>query len=534
MKLHLLSPDIIDKYTDSQTLLSIILKNRHIKDIPEFLNPSYPVFKLKLASVVKAIKNAITSGQNILIYGDYDVDGITAAAILWQIFHQLTPNVIPFIPHREIDGYGIKAGSFFRFQKEKNLKFDLLITVDNGIVAQAEFTKIKARQDLTIIVVDHHLPDQNLTSVDFIVHSTDLSGSALAWFLAKEFSQTADLGLAALGTVADCLPLIGVNRSIIVHGLKELRLNPSIGIKKLITVAGLKQDSLSAYDLGFGLGPRINAVGRLSDPTDALRLLCSQNSLQASKYAQILNSSNQNRQDLQKESQLSAEKNLNLKNKVIFVSGDYNPGLIGLIAGRLTEKYNLPSIIISESKDISKGSCRSIDKLNIIETLRQFSNLFVDLGGHTGAAGFSIKTANIPKFQKQITKAINLKLKNIDLKPEIPVDAEMKLSAVTLKNIKAISGLTPFGIGNPVPLFLFKNLKIVSKRLLGQNGDHLKLSLIEPARPNCEAVGVAFKKGELDKTLNIGDSIDIVASLDANTWNGTTTPQLIVKEIIPY
>lgn len=526
---------VIDKTFSAQDLIKLLLFNRHIKDEIEFFHPSYPVLKLKLSPAVNALKTALTSDQNILIYGDYDVDGLTATAILWQTLHQITPNVTPFIPHRKTDGYGVKADSFFRFQKAKKLRFDLLITVDNGIVADVEFAKIKAKQDLTIIVVDHHLPDQNLKFTDFIVHSTEVSGSALAWFLAKKFDPKADLGLAALGTVADCLPLIGVNRSIVVHGLKELRLNPNIGIKKLISIAGLKQDSLSAYDLGFGLGPRINAIGRLADPTDALRLLCSQNPLQAAKYAQILNSSNQNRQDLQKESQLLAEKNLNLKNKVIFASGNYNPGLIGLIAGGLSEKYNLPSIIIAEDKDISKGSCRSIPKLNIVEILRQFSHLFVDLGGHAGAAGFSLKTANIPKFQKQIIRAVNLKLKNVDLKPEVSAEAEMKLSAVNLKNIKVISGLAPFGIGNPVPLFLFKNLKIVSKRLLGQNGDHLKLKLDDPTTPKPEylaADAIAFKKGELDKTLNIGDSVDIIASLEANTWNGTTTPQLIIKEII--
>lgn len=526
---------IIDKTYSADDIIKLLLKQRQIGDVDEFLKPSYPALKLKLSPVVKAIKDAIKNKQNILIYGDYDVDGITATAVIWLTLHQLTPNVTPFIPNRETDGYGVKAASFFRFQKTKNLQFDLLITVDNGIVAETEFAKIKAKQDIKIIVVDHHLPDEKLKSADFVVHSTEVSGSALSWFLSKEFDPKADLGLAALGTVADCLPLVGVNRSIVVHGLKELRLNPNVGIKKLISISGLKQDSLSAYDLGFGLGPRINAVGRLSDPTDALRLLCSQNPFQAAKYAQILNSSNQNRQDLQKESLEIAEKKLDLKNKLLFVSGDYNPGLIGLIAGRLTEKYHLPSIIISQGKDVSKGSCRSIGKLNIIEALRKFSDLFVDLGGHAGAAGFTIKTSNIPKFQKQITKVLNTKLKNIDLKPEITVDAEMKLSVVNLRNIKAISELAPFGIGNPVPLFLFKNLKIVSKRLLGQNGDHLKLKLDDPNTPKPEylaADAIAFKKGELDKTLNIGDTINIIASIDANTWNGTTTPQLIIKEIV--
>jgi single-stranded-DNA-specific exonuclease len=516
---------IIDSRFSPEDLIKLLLNNRQVTDISEFLHPSYPNLKIKLLPAVKIIKTAIKTNQQILIYGDYDVDGITATAILWQAIYKLTPKVTPFIPNRELDGYGIKAASFFRFQKEKGLKFDLLITVDNGIVAEAELAKIKVKQDLKIVITDHHLPDKKLKSADCVVHSTKVSGAALSWFLAKELDSKADLGLAALGTVADCLPLLDINRSLVVHGLKELRLNPNPGIKKLISIAGLKQDSLSAYDLGFGLGPRINAVGRLSDPTDALRLLCSQNPLQAAKYAQILNSYNQNRQDIQKESLDIAQKDLNLKNKVIIVTGDYNPGIIGLIAGRLTEKYYLPSIIISQTKGISKGSCRSIPELNIIETLRQHSELFVDLGGHALAAGFSLKTSTIPKFQKLITKTINQKLKNIDLKPTTYIDAEMKLSAVTKKNIQALGQLAPFGIGNSEPVFLFKNLKIVSKKVLGANGDHLKLKL-----DNIEAI--AFKKGELDKTLNIGDSVDVIARLSLNVWNGTATPQLIVKEII--
>lgn len=520
-----MSLKIIDATSTPADIIKLLLKNRQITNPSEFLTPPYPKAQLSLKPAVKLINFAIKAGKNILIYGDYDVDGITATAILWQALYKLTPNVTPFIPSRELDGYGLKAASFFRFQKEKNLKFDLLITVDNGIVAQPEIAKIKLQQKIKIIITDHHLPDQKLKSADGLIYSPEVSGSAISWFLAKNFDSQADLSLAALGTVADCLPLLKTNRSLVVHGLKELRLNPNPGIKKLIAIAGLKQDSISAFDLGFALGPRINAVGRLSDPTDALRLLCSQNPIQAAKYAQTLNLSNQNRQQLQKESLETAEKNIDLKNKIIFVSGDYNPGIIGLIAGRLTEKYYLPSIVISETKDISKGSCRSVAELNIIETLRHHSKLFIDLGGHSLAAGFSLKTVNIPKFQKLITKTINQKLKNLDLKPTTYVDAEMKLSAVNPKNIKAFEQLAPFGIGNPEPTFLFKNLTIISKRVIGTTGDHLKLKL-----DHLDAI--AFKKGDLDNVLKIGDKIDVIAHLSINVWNNISTPQLIVKEII--
>lgn len=529
-EINLLSTKIIDEKFSSAEIIELILKNRDIKDINEFLKPSFPKIKLNLKPALILINQAIKNNQNILIYGDYDVDGITATAILWQAIHKIYPNVTPFIPHREIDGYGIKAKSFFRFQTEKNIKFDLLITVDNGIVAQKELQKIKEKQDIKIIVTDHHLPnlsDKLTSDICHLVHSTLVSGCALSWFLAKEIDKDANIGLAALGTVADCLPLIGINRSIVVHGLNELTINPSPGIKKLIQVSSI-QLPVTSYHLGYILGPRINAVGRLSDPTDALRLLCSTSEIQANKYAQVLNDFNQDRQTIQKESVDQVEhliSNRQKSDKVIFISGEYNPGIIGLISGRLTEKYYLPSIVISIDGDIAKGSCRSIPELNIISALREHSNLFIDLGGHSGAAGFSIYTKNIAKLKKAITKSINLKLNKINLVPHLDVDAQMQLSAINIKIIKSLESLAPFGIGNPEPLFLFKNIIVQSVKTIGQNNDHLKLKI-----NNIDAL--FFKHGDLINKIKTLDSISLVASLSLNEWNNSITPQLIIKEIV--
>jgi len=533
--LNLLDNETINGQTTTETLLKLLLKNRQITDIENFLKPPFPESKLSSKKVINLIQKYLKGQKNILIYGDYDVDGLTSTALLWQSFYPLNKNVFPFIPHRERDGYGFKAKSFFRIQKDKKINFDLLITVDNGIVADTEFAKIKAKNPiLKIIVVDHHLPSAKLKNVDALYHSIDTSASALAWFLAKNFSKSANLSLAALGVVADCQSLLGLNRSIVVHGLQELKLNPSPGLKKLMEISGVKTDKLSVYDLGFLLGPRLNAVGRLSDPVDALRLLCSRNSHEASKYAQILDKFNKERQDLQKESIDLAEENLSRdvlrnvstkNNKVIFIADNFNPGIIGLIAGRLTEKYSLPSVVIAKNGAVARGSCRSIPEVNIIEILRKFSKLFVDLGGHSGAAGFSILDKNIPKLQKQLFNYFSINLLNYSAQKSITVDAKMDLSAINLKNIKLIKNLEPFGIGNPQPLFLFENLKIESKKLLGQNNNHLKLKV-----SGIDAI--AFKKAELDKDLKIGDTINLVASLDVNAWNGHTFPQLVVKEII--
>jgi single-stranded-DNA-specific exonuclease len=525
-KPHLLSSVKISQKDSPNIITALLLKNRKVKNIDEFLKPSYPELALSLKPAVNLINEVILAKGKILIYGDYDVDGITATAILWQSLHQVHPDVVPFIPHREKDGYGIKSESFFRFQSEKNITFDLIITVDNGIVAQKELQKIKSKQPHTkIIVTDHHLSDKLLLSADIVIHTTLVSGAAISWFLSKEFNPNADLGLAALGAVSDCLPLTGVNRSLVVHGLQSLRLNPSPGIKKLVNISGAKQDSLSTYELGFLLGPRINAVGRLSDPTDALRLLCSQSQLQATKYAQSLNDFNLSRQSIQKDSLIDADQKIDQSHKLIFISGDYNAGIIGLLAGRLTEKYYLPSIVISTSGEVAKGSCRSIPELNIIQSLREYSDLFIDLGGHPLAAGFSIKPENITKLQKKLSKSIYATLGKLSLEPHLDVDAIMDPLAVTIKNINEIQKLAPFGIGNPEPLFLFKNVTMSNIKTIGQTGDHLKFKI-----ENIDAI--AFKKGGSIGKYKEGDRTDIIASLSLNTWNNLTTPQLIVKEII--
>jgi single-stranded-DNA-specific exonuclease len=536
----------IDHSTSEAEILKLLLKNRQIskKDTDSFLKPINPqklepkdfgVNSKSLCQTVEIIQDHIKKGSQILIYGDYDVDGITATAIIWQVLYQQGAKVLPFVPDRETDGYGIKADSFFRIQSDKNLHFDLLITVDNGIVAGKELEKI-LKSGTQIVVIDHHVANDSISKEISVVHSTLTSGSVLSWLVASQIDKSSDLGLAALGAVTDCMPLNTVNRNIVYHGIQFLRLQPNPGIKKLIQSSGSKQDSLTTYDLGFILGPRINAVGRLSNPTDALRLLCSQTPQQANKFVAILDDYNKERQTLQQESLILAEKNINPKDKLLFVADNsFHPGVIGLIAGRLTEKYYLPSIAISIDNEISKGSCRSIKELNIIETLREFSELFIDLGGHAGAAGFSIKTENIPKIQQKLTKFINQKLANCKLKPEKFIDAEMKLNAVTVKNCRLIKKLEPFGIGNPDPVFLFKQVRVVEKRLLGSTGDHLKLKIDDPTTPQKENIivdSIAFKKGEFDSKIKVGDFIDFTANLSLNIWNGYTSPQLVVKDFL--
>jgi len=445
---------------------------------------------------------------------------------LWQVLHSRGAQVTPFIPHRKNDGYGIKFDSVQSFAAQKKLSFDLIITVDNGIVAGREIKKL-TRQGSDVIVTDHHVAPATLPPALAIVHSTKTCGAVLSWLLSRQVSPRPDLGLAAIGLVADCLPLISINRNIVYHGLASLKKNPSPGIKALIPPSR-SISQLSTYDLGFIIAPQINAAGRLDDPTDALRLLCSANSRQAGIYATKLRNFNQKRQLLQQQGIKLATKTLpRLTEKLIFSShSQYHPGIIGLVAGFLSQNFYLPAVVISRQKDISTGSCRSISQFNIIKALRRFSSLFIDLGGHPVAAGFSIKNKNIPVLKKKLQSLAKKKLSKIDLTPGLIVDAMAKLSVLKIQNMKAINQLQPFGIGNRRPLFYFKNLKIVSKRLIGADFSHLKLKVDDPDTTVIENIttdAIAFKKGHLDKKIKTGDKISLVASLDLNTWNGRST-----------
>jgi single-stranded-DNA-specific exonuclease len=516
-----LSPKIISQNSSAQEILDILLENRNIKDKEKFLNPKLKEIKLpNLKKAAKIIKKAIENKKNILIYGDYDVDGITATAILWRTLKKLKANVFPFIPHREIDGYGFKDASFFRFQKEKNIKFDLIITVDNGIVAN--FNKI----DCDIIVTDHHIPNEKLPKVKAIIHTTNLSGSGIAYALAYYLDKSADIFLAALGTVSDCLPLIGQNRQIVIDGLKQINKLRNPAIKKLLEVAKIDKQKLSTYDLGFIIGPHINATGRLADPTDSLRFLCCDNLDQINKYAKILHSNNLKRQEIQSSALDECLPKAKTKDKLLFFADEkYLPGIIGLIAGKLCDKYYKPVVIISKEKDYSKGSCRSIPEVNIIESLREFSNLFEDLGGHSQAAGFTIKTSNIEKLRKKLTSYFNKKLKNTELLPTTLVDAQMEIDAVNLKNIKAINLLEPFGVGNPRPTFLFKDIKVDDIRLIGSNKEHLKFKF-----SGIDAL--AFRQSDIFSKVKIGQAISIVGYLDINIWQDTSKAQIIISNVI--
>lgn len=517
------------KYPD---ITKQILYNRGItseKEIQEFLHPSLQNYQKELSvpgieKAWKRLEKAIKDHEQIVIYGDYDVDGICASAIAYKSLVALGAKVHPFIPHREKDGYGLSK-SGLDVAKEKGAA--LVLTVDNGIVAleQAQYAKSLG---IDLIITDHHIPLETLPEAKAIVHSIQMCGSGVAWCLFKDKIST-DLAhellqFVAIGTIADLMPLVGVNRAFAVQGLQVLNQTTNPGISALIFESGLVKGNLGTYDISHILGPRLNAIGRLSDAIEALRLVCTDSPLRARQLAKLLSDTNSTRQQMTADA-LNQVKMLigeNRKKKIHIVdSQDWVPGIIGLIAGKVSEEYQRPAIAISVGETIAKGSARSVGEVNIVEVIRQCKDILVDVGGHKGAAGFSIENDKITLFKERMEKLMD-SLPD-DVQQTVEVDAEIESKQIKRQLIDEIETLSPFGFGNSQPIFVTKRMKIGDIRGVGE-GKHLKFKA-----DGLDAI--AFGMGSLLSVLQEGQLVNLAFSLELNRFNGQEIVQLKVKDL---
>ena len=524
-------------------ILEILLENRGIKTKKEkewFLNPTHPgglslpsvgLSRKAMQMAVDRIAEAIKRNEKIVVYGDYDADGVCATAILWEILDSLGADVLPYIPDRFNDGYGLSGKSVEKLKAEvEDLK--LIITVDNGIVAYNGVDAAK-KLGVDVIISDHHQASGKLPSAYSIIHTTQTSGAGVAWFFAKEISrklkndaQIGKLELVAIGVIADQLPLVGVNRSLVKYGLEELNTITRLGLRKLLMVSGLLEKKIGTYEVGFMIAPRINAPGRMASGMDALRLLCTRNPKRAEDLALTLNKLNKERQDTVEAAVSFMEGNLptGLESVIVMADANYHEGVIGLIAGRVVEKLNRPAIVLSMRAEIAKGSARSVPGFNIIEAIRAQSELIIEGGGHEMAAGFSIEIKNIAEFSQKINEYATPLLGSEVLERKLMIDCELGFSQVNQKVYNTLAQLEPYGVGNPAPVFATRNVKIVSQRLVGKLNNHLKMVLehdstkVEAMMFNCpdksdaKAASVAYRMSE-------------------NTWNGNTNIELILKDI---
>lgn len=530
-------------------IIGILLQERGIrtkKEIDEFLNPNLSdisadkvgIDKNNLQKALKRINIAIKTQEKIIIYGDYDVDGICASAILWETLNSLGADVMPFIPSRFDEGYGLsKEGIDSLLSKQKA---DLIITVDNGIVAE-EGVSYANKKGVDVIITDHHSLSKRVPDAFAIVHTTKLCGAGVAYILSQEIRnqesgirnpQADHLSLVALATVADLVPLTGANRTLLYFGLKDLKKTQRPGLLALINKAGIRKEDLGVYEIGYIIAPRLNAMGRLESAMDSLRLICTSNKKRAESLAGTLSDTNLQRQQITIKTLEHAKGEVNKKplKKLIFIASEsYQQGIVGLVAGRLVEEYYLPSIVVSKGPKLSKASARSVKGFNITEFLRTASDLLVDVGGHPMAAGFTVETKKLKLLEDKLYKTVEELLNVKHLERVLRIDMELPEGFISQSLYSEIQQLAPFGMGNPEPTFLTRNLTVENLRIVGNDGKHLKIDF-RIKMSDMRISGIYFN-GSSKSKIKIGDKADVVYTLDENIWNGNKTLQLKVKDI---
>jgi len=523
------------------------------EEIEDFLNPEYeqlldPFLFKDMQKTVDRILKAVENKERVAIYADYDADAITACSVVYQILKKLGLEATTYIPDRFTEGYGMNVDAIRKLAEDK---VTLIITVDCGINAVAEAQAcIDAGIDL--IITDHHEVTGPLPQAFAIINPKNpednypyqyLTGVGVAYKVAQGIFQIPNskfnipsgwekwlLDLVAIGTVADCQSLTGENRVLVSYGLKVLAKTRWPGLKALLEVAELKDQNYDSFTLGFILGPRINAAGRIQHADSAFKLLVVNNPETAKTLALELNDLNKRRQVLTEQvlSEARAQAEMQVDKKVIMVSGsDWPKGVVGLIAGRLTEEYNRPSLVISvDSEGVGTGSARSTSDFDIVAGLGFAKEFLMRYGGHTQAAGFSVLQTNIELLRGKLfefAETINFSITDAT----VNIDAEVFAEDITWETIDLIEKLSPFGIGNPKPKLSARGLKVVEYKLVG--GDkHLKLTL---EFNNLNLPAIAFNQGFHTSRLQSGNLIDAVFELGSNEWNGRKDMQLRIIDM---
>lgn len=535
-------------------LLSKVFLSRGIEDeeyIKQFINPSMddlfdPFLFKDMEKAVNRIINAIKGKERIVVFGDYDVDGITSTSILYDFLKKCGASVGYYIPDRKEEGYGLSIGAAEKVIKDG---VSLIITVDCGITAFEEVKYINDKH-VDIIITDHHECKEELPQGYAVVSPTrhdcsypfkELAGVGVVFKLVRALSEKMGLNdqsinyidLVALGTVADVVTLLGENRIIVKYGLQKIENTLNKGLKALIDISGCKDKPITSYTIGFVLAPRINAAGRIGDASKAVKLLTTDDENEAIAISKELNEQNIYRQETEQgifcDVLARIESNVNLeKEKVIVVWGKgWHHGIIGIVASKITESYNRPCILIAVEDGMGKGSGRSIESFNLFEALSHCTSLLEKFGGHELAAGLSIKEENIEKLKKMLNEYADKILKESDLIPKIKVDIEVTKEDVTEDSVKELDLLSPFGAGNPSPIFAYKNLMIEDIRTVG-NDKHIKLKF-KDKETFVDAIG--FNRGYFADIYSQTDVLDAACSLEINSWNNRESIQLNIKDL---
>jgi single-stranded-DNA-specific exonuclease len=503
-----------------------------------------PLLLPDMQQAVARIYQALLSGENIAIYGDFDADGITATALFAQGLSTLDGKVIPYIPHRLTEGYGIKTAALENLHQQG---ISLVITVDCGITAITEVKKAKKR-GLDIIITDHHTPLPEIPPALAIVNPKLPSSNypysqltavgivfkllqALFQSVGKEKQLNGLTDLVALGTIADMAPLLGENRYLVKQGLKLLNTAPRLGLREMITQTGLKIGSIDAESISWTIAPRLNAAGRLADAMLSYRLLITDSPQEAHQLAIELEGKNAERQRLTTKTLTKAREQIlaqGISPLLLASDKSYPVGIIGLVANRLVEEFYRPTIIVNTGKITSNGSCRSIPDFNIILALNQCSSLLSQFGGHSQAAGFTLPTKNLACLKQRLSQLATVQLAGVDLRPRLDIDAEAILPELGGDTFQTTRQLAPFGRGNPAPTFISRGVEVINCHTMGNSKEHLRLKL---RQGSSTWDGVAFRLGNYLSEMST--PLDIVYNLEADRWHGEERLRLNILDFSP-
>ncbi len=500
-----------------------------------------PLLLPDMHQAIARIYQALLRGENIAVYGDFDTDGVTATTLLVHGLTSLGAKVTPYIPHRMTEGYGLNHAALEKLHRQG---ISLVISVDCGITAVNEVKRAK-RLGLDIIITDHHTPLETIPPATAIIDPkrtdsaypfTELSGvgvalkllQALFQGMGKETQLEGLLDLAALGTVADMAPLLGENRYLVRQGLKLINGAPRLGIREMLTQAGLDTGTLDAETISWVLAPRLNAAGRLAHAMTSYKLLMTESPLEARNLAMWLEEKNTERQQLTSRVFTQAREQVlgqPLSPLLIASDREFPPGICGLVASRLVEEFYRPTLVIRTGDQISSGSARSIPEFNIILALDKFRHLLTRYGGHSQAAGFSLLTRNLAHLENALLQLATIELAGVELQPRLDIDAEVKLSQLGGNTFSLLQKLAPFGTGNPLPTFLSRGVKTVDCRTMGNGGAHLRLKL---KQDGVVWNAVSFGLGEC--LPEITPTLDVVYNLEIDRWNGQESLRLNVVD----
>lgn len=548
----------LSKELNINDVLARLLVYRNISDYEtarQYFNPQLsdlhdPFLMKHMKKSVKRINKALGNKEKILVYGDYDVDGITAVAVVYTLLRKFTNNLEYYIPDRDTEGYGISTQGV-DYAEANN--FGLIISLDCGIKAinQVSYAKEKG---IDFIITDHHNPAQKLPKAKAVLDPKrldckypykELSGCGVGFKLMQAFCESNGLDfdhishcldLVAVSIASDIVPITGENRIMAHYGMKQLMNKPRLGLRTILESANLLNKDISISDIVFKVGPRLNASGRVCSAREAVELLISSDYDHAQMKCAEINEYNLTRRDLDKNITeealiaLSLDEDLDSKKSTVLYNPNWHKGVIGIVASRLIEKHHRPTVVLTLSNGLVTGSARSVPGFDLYSAILSCKDLLETFGGHKFAAGLNLKEENVPEFKRRFEEYVSEHITEKQMIPTLDIDADIRLKDITGGFVNILKRMRPFGPENMKPLFVTKRLRDSgTSSLVGAGGDHIRLNLIDEAGRTINAI--AFNQAQHFEIIKNGDFVDVCYNVEENTFKERTTIQLMVKDI---